>query len=290
MAKGLGLSSTIIKRAKEILGTAAESESDLIEDLNKKRQEAEQAVKDAEILRNRAAEQERVWRAELDRFRKEKRELLSSAKDDFDKKLKEREAELNRAISDLQKKPTLKSAEIVRKRFGEIKRKAPDVPKAEEERKFEPIEDWSTVFPGQQVWVESLGQRGILLSIPDSKGLVEVQVGVVRTRVPAEQVSKVEQGKTPSTGKTTFDIEESAATSLHIRGMRAEDAMSQVESFIDAAVASGHTQVVIVHGHGTGKLRNLVREYLSKSPLVSSHRPGEPNEGGNGVTVVMLAS
>ena len=75
---------------------------------------------------------------------------------------------------------------------------------------------------------------------------------------------------------------------LHLLGKRADEAEWEVNNYLDAAVAAGLTQVRIVHGSGTGTLRNIVRDMLGYHPLVRSFRPGERGEGGNGVTIAQL--
>ena len=288
IARRLGLVDSIIYRAKELLGTRAASETALLADLQKKNQEADKELRDAKILKTRAKEEEQVWRSELERFRKEKQQLLFQAQKEFEEKIKEKEQELHAAITELQKKPTLQEAEVIRRRLGEIKRTAPKAPKIEAPRKFEPISDWETVYSGKQIWVESLGTRATLLSIPDAKGLVEIQIGAIRTRVPMDKISEVTE-TTPKTGAVSIEAEALVETTLNLHGQHIEDAIPALDQFLNRAAAAGHIQVVVVHGHGTGALRNAIREYLTASPLVESYRPGEPHEGGNGVTVIELS-
>jgi DNA mismatch repair protein MutS2 len=73
-----------------------------------------------------------------------------------------------------------------------------------------------------------------------------------------------------------------------VRGLDATDALAQVERFLDRAFRAGDEQALIVHGHGTGTLRQAIRDFLGRSLYVRLFRPGEPHEGGNGVTVVAL--
>jgi DNA mismatch repair protein MutS2 len=73
-----------------------------------------------------------------------------------------------------------------------------------------------------------------------------------------------------------------------VRGMRADEALREVEQFLDRALREGEASALIVHGHGTGALKGALREYLDASPYVGGYRPGESHEGGDGVTVVTL--
>jgi len=76
---------------------------------------------------------------------------------------------------------------------------------------------------------------------------------------------------------------------LHLLGFTVEEGRAAVEAYLDRALSAGREEVRIVHGHGTGRLRDAVRAHLRKHPAVDEARPGAPNEGGNGATVVRLA-
>jgi DNA mismatch repair protein MutS2 len=73
-----------------------------------------------------------------------------------------------------------------------------------------------------------------------------------------------------------------------VRGLRAEDALREVEQFLDRTYRGGEAAALILHGHGTGALKAAIREYLDRSPYVRMYRPGDSSEGGDGVTVVAL--
>ncbi len=73
-----------------------------------------------------------------------------------------------------------------------------------------------------------------------------------------------------------------------VRGMRADEALTEVEQFLDQGMRSGEEAALIIHGHGTGALKQAIRDYLANSPYIRMFRPGESHEGGDGVTVVAL--
>jgi DNA mismatch repair protein MutS2 len=81
---------------------------------------------------------------------------------------------------------------------------------------------------------------------------------------------------------------QSRANTLDLRGMRADDALAELEAFLDRTALEGADAVFVIHGHGTGALRKVVREYLATSPYVARFRPGGAGEGGDGVSVVSL--
>ena len=96
------------------------------------------------------------------------------------------------------------------------------------------------------------------------------------------------RGRFPSSDKDVPQGGDRRTSTCHLLGKRADEALTEVESFLDRAFRQDLPTVVIVHGHGTGRLKRVVRDYLEEAPYVASFRPGERSEGGDGVTVVEL--
>jgi DNA mismatch repair protein MutS2 len=145
---------------------------------------------------------------------------------------------------------------------------------------------------GAQVRHATLGWRGTVEKL--SAGRAEVTSNGKRLRLaPSDLVVESSPGSAPK-GKVTragaaHDVDRApVAAELHLIGQRVEPALDEMDSFLDQAMLSGRGEVRIVHGHGSGRLRDAVRERLRKHPAVVASRPGAPNEGGNGATVVTL--
>jgi DNA mismatch repair protein MutS2 len=153
----------------------------------------------------------------------------------------------------------------------------------------EPVVARERLQVGDAVWVESLQQAGQLLTLDGDEA--EVQVGAFRARVP---VVDLERRPMPSqvtaTERVTVDLSSRPlpGVELNLRGQRVEEALSELDKYLDDAYLAALPYARIVHGKGTGALRDAVREALADHPLVASFRPGELNEGGEGVTVVTL--
>ncbi len=147
--------------------------------------------------------------------------------------------------------------------------------------------------PGRTVWIEGLNQRATILAAPEH-GMVPVQIGVIRTTVPVADVRPATPEPVRRTTATSggADIRMRArsaiASELHIRGLRAEEALGKLETYVDEACLAGLSPFRVVHGVGTGALKRVVWEYLKSHPNVGGfHHPPE-EEGGTGVTVVRL--
>jgi DNA mismatch repair protein MutS2 len=150
--------------------------------------------------------------------------------------------------------------------------------------------------------VHHLGLRRDVTVLELDGDEVLVSAGALKMRVPRGELAGARDEQPPSrfpaadrgraslarASKAAPAALEAPALRVDVRGMRADEAVREVESFLDQAFRNGDTGVLVLHGHGTGALKQAVREYLEDSPYVRMYRPGESHEGGDGVTVVGL--
>ncbi|MGB9879336.1 MAG: Smr/MutS family protein, partial [Anaerolineae bacterium] len=140
---------------------------------------------------------------------------------------------------------------------------------------------------GDTVWISSLNQTGQIIHL--ANGEAEVQVGLFRAKVPVIDLEKRHSAVPPiesSQVHIALAPRPMPSVELNIRGMRVEEALPLLNKYLDDAYLASLPYVRIIHGKGTGTLRKVVREILAEHPLVASFRPGELNEGGEGVTIV----
>ncbi len=147
---------------------------------------------------------------------------------------------------------------------------------------------------GDVLYLEGVEQPGQALSAVDEDGYLDVQLGALRTRVHSAQVEGVGRGDgerpEQSRGWVRYDVEPAEATSrIELRGQTVEEALPAVEQFLDQAYRAGLQWLEVVHGKGTGTLRQVVRERLRRHPLVTKYEEAAPREGGAGVTIVHMA-
>ena len=152
---------------------------------------------------------------------------------------------------------------------------------------------------GDKVLIADSKRNGIVVTPPDNKGICFVQVGIMKTKIDVAKLRLIEkqQENKPKDNKKQSKISTKGVenrmtrrvqSELDIRGYAADDGIYEVDSFLDDAVMSGLTLVTIIHGKGTGILKNAVRNHLKHHPHVKSHRKGVYGEGEDGVTVVEL--
>ena len=155
------------------------------------------------------------------------------------------------------------------------------------------------------VYIPSLDQEAKILGLPDKNGMIQIQAGIVKTKInvsklrPAktkeESSHLIRRSATPSPRgeghniKISVTIKSSDITSeLHLLGLRVDEAINMLDSYIDSALLANLNTIRIVHGKGTGALKKAVHEYLKNNPHIKSYRIGNFGEGDLGVTIAEL--
>ncbi|HJQ97744.1 MAG TPA: Smr/MutS family protein, partial [Candidatus Polarisedimenticolaceae bacterium] len=153
----------------------------------------------------------------------------------------------------------------------------------------------AAIEPGARVRIVSLDREGEVLAIQGER--VEVRMGGVTFTVARGDLAAASEAPPPPPKPPKFapskvradePISASAPLELHLIGKRVDEALPELDKFLDASAREGRTEARVVHGHGTGRLREGVRRHLKGHPLVASFRPGGAGEGGDGATVVTL--
>jgi DNA mismatch repair protein MutS2 len=153
---------------------------------------------------------------------------------------------------------------------------------------------------GAEVWIPSLGGKGKVVEAP-RKGKVRVALGALGTNVDVGQVRILVGAPRPAPAKRRYadaltidpaadatDPAQTRENTCDLRGLRAEEALAEGERFLDQMMREGRQCAFLIHGHGTGVLRTMIRERLGKSRYVARCRPGHAGEGGDGVTVFWI--
>lgn len=149
------------------------------------------------------------------------------------------------------------------------------------------------VTVGMEVMLPSLNQKVTILTLPDNKKEVQVQAGIMKVNVKLKDLRMIDGNSSSKQVKRTQKREmklkvKSVATSVDLRGMDSEEACYVTDKYLDEAYVAGLGEVSIIHGKGTGILRNAINDMLRRHPHVKNYRLGEYGEGGNGVTVAIL--
>lgn len=291
IASRLGLPEVIVQRARGYLTVDQRRAEELLRNLELTQQDAEREREEAHRLRRDAESLKQKYDAEWARLQEKKqaiREKAAEQAQDQLRRIRQEGEEIIRNLREQIKQETNREREQAiqdaRERISGLSKLAPSRPapaagKGAVPRKLE---------PGDTVFIPRFGQDGQVVSIPKPNEAV-VQVGTIRVnlgfadlrRTTAASVQPRETTRLMAMEKTKeFKAE------LDMRGMRAEEALAQLDKYLDDALLSGVSRVYLIHGKGTGVLRAAVTEQLRGDRRVKSFRLGEAGEGGAGVTVV----
>ena len=147
---------------------------------------------------------------------------------------------------------------------------------------------------GEEVKVLSLNENGFIQTLPDKNGNIQVKIGILKVNVSINDIIRIEniidksKEKTSYSKSTFIKSDKMYSNQIDVRGYNTEDAIYEIDKFLDDSFIANLNEVTIVHGKGTGILRNNITDFLKKHKLVKSFSFGKLNEGGDGATVVKL--
>ncbi len=303
IAARLGLDSEVVERARSFLRPEQRELSDLIKQLKEDQFAASSARAEAELERAEVEKLKEKVRREEERLRNKQQEILSRAHEEARELVRTARREAEQLIRALREKmrqedarSALEEAQAVRQKLSDLSGRIEERAAVTEESAFAgDIPD--TLKPGDVVAIPRFHQEGYVISPPGSDGEVLVQVGVLKLHLPLKELrrslkrdkQKEELTVTGSrSGGRTIKEHAQVPPEFDFRGMRVEESLKEIDKYLDAAYLAGINRVSLIHGKGTGALREAVRQYLSKHPFVASYRNGNYYEGGTGVTIVEL--
>ena len=300
ISKRLGLKDYIIEAAKQQIEADKESFEDLLSDLEQKRVVIERD-KD-EIARSKAKIKELEKALErkqskiddqreqiLREAREEAREILQDAKEVADDTI----MTLNKASQGIDVKELEKKRANVRNKIGETNSKLTLKQEKPTKKALKP----EKLKLGDDVKVLSMGLKGIVNSLPDAKGNLFVQCGIIRSKVnisdlelieDAPVISKSKVGQKSNASQIKMSKSYSISSEINLLGKTVDEAIHELDKYLDDAYLAHLPSVRIVHGKGTGALRNAVTSHLRRVKYVDSFRAGEFGEGDAGVTIAVF--
>jgi DNA mismatch repair protein MutS2 len=286
IASRLGLSDYIVGKAKSFMQTSDIRVEDLIAKLEVARREAEVALDEARAEREAAKAlreaMEQKWAKVDEDVEQSRRRALAEAKEILDKAQKEAKRIIDELRS-MKYRANIKDHELVELRKALESAVPTDVQPSRQKARSRPKTD---IPVGSIVRVLSLGQTGeVVESIAGGKEYM-VQLGLLKMKVAASDVEFIQKAVQQETTSFKRSSTPNVKLQLDIRGETVDDAIVQIDKFLDDAVINGLSRVTIIHGKGTGALRDGVRRYLSKHRQVESWAPGGPGDGGDGATIV----
>lgn len=300
IASRLGLNPVIVEKAETIVRPGSLQVDALLDDIKQARQEARETIERAREREREAQLVETDLRYQLANIEEARREVIAETRSLMQQELETAREEIERARRQLAQarqfgggvgahEDFLARAE---KNLAERQQATEDVnldvvvPGPVEERLTGPIE------VGDRVWVANLQASGEVLSVSERAQEADVQIGNFRLKLPMKRLElrqkAVRQEQPAGAAYNSQPVRESPGMEFDMRGERVEEGLEKLDRYLESAYLARLPWVRVIHGKGTGALRDAVRDMLRHHAVVSEHRAGDMGEGGDGVTVVKL--
>ncbi|WP_163143731.1 endonuclease MutS2 [Bacillus sp. 22-7] len=289
ISKRLGLNDQVIETARSYIGTDTNQVENMIASLEESRRQAEADMEEANDFLKSAEKLHKDLQKQMAEFYEQKDAMHEKAAEKAGDIVEKAKAEAEEIIRDLRKMRMEKHAEVKEHELIEAKKRlsdaAPQMSTAK--NKLKPKNTKHVFEAGDEVKVLSFGQKGHLLE-KVSENEWQVQIGILKMKVAEKDLEYIKSPKPVETKPvaTVKGRDFHVSLELDLRGERYENALLRVEKYLDDALLAGYPRVSIIHGKGTGALRQGVQEYLRNHKSVKKIRFGEAGEGGTGVTIV----
>lgn len=293
----LGLSKDVLRIARTYLSEENKDFEDIIASIEDDRSKLDKAIKKANQVRL-------DYEKKLDQFDQEYGKKQQKALDEIEKSKQKAKEIIEQARNEskemlrlAKKNSTTSQATDIDRAHAEITDRYKSASKKYEKQDKEPKNTTSKdiqVKLGETVKVMSMNDLGVVMTEPDNKGDLIVQMGILKFNVNITDIAKTEDDIEKEKSQTSYRKLMREAQSqvvkqeLDLRGMNVDEAIIEIEKYLDQSTLMGLKDVYLIHGKGTGALRSGVTNFLKKSKYVKSYRIGNENEGGAGVTMVTL--
>lgn len=294
IAARLGLNQEIVDRAKQLLDGESQNLNEMIGDLENQRKAAETEYHELRHQLDEATTLHEQLNTAFEEFLKDKDTQLQKAQQQADKLVDKAQAKADKIIADLRQAQLTGSGSSVKEDKLIAARTAlkdlHSTPSAKNDRVLRREKKKQTLRPGDDVQVASYGTVGTLLSKSDDTHW-EVQLGILKMKVPTDELTKVEAPEDKEPKRHIVNVSNrgpAISPTLDLRGKRYEEAMHDLDQYMDEALLANYPTVTIIHGKGTGAIRNGVQEYLKQHRQIKSYKYAPPEAGGDGATIVVF--
>jgi len=287
IAKRLGLKEEIINDAKKMAVTSDDIVRQLVLKLEKKAKQLEEQTLEYERLKEDTYQIKQEYDAKVKKFEKEKQILYKKAQaeaDEFVMTIK------NDALQIIEEAKKLKNDQVKLHEIIDVRHQVNNLDRDIVKEREMQNTDNSNLEVGDDVYIISYDQYGTISRILKDNQY-EVSIGNMSVKLAKKELTKVKTITNQQPKEINFSFRKSKATismTLDLRGKRYEDAKEALDKYIDDLVVVGLKQATIIHGYGTGVIRELVQNFLKNNKNIASYRYGGENEGGFGVTVITL--
>ena len=293
IAQNLGLDSEIVKQARDLTVSSKDSTEIAVEKLQQTQMKLTQTLKESQALKSEYETLKKEYETSLEALKKDKKKTIKIIKDKFDREILSVKAEIKDITDELRREKSEKIARRSYSRVAQTEQKFKEnLAQYDEKQQYKEIV-WDEVKIGDKLILKEHHQPVEVISLPDKNNSLTVQTGNIKIKIKKDKLApydskyiKKENVYKPNS-VNNFELRRiNVSSTLDLRGYKAEEALDELENYLDKASLANLACVTIIHGHGTGVLKSVVRDFLSTSPYVAKYRPGESAEGGDGVCIV----
>ena len=297
----LGIDERIINEAKELVSTENKRFEEVVEALEKSRQELESLKSIVKSEERKSKELTSQLEEQRERLEKEKEKELQAVRNKAMSIIEEVRFQGDLLLEDLEQiRKQKESADFsmkvkgARSRINSAVNSMYDTANPISEKKVDHYVLPRPLKIGDTVLLVDLNQEGTLIRLPDAKNICFVQIGSMKSKTKMENLRLIEKKESkkqpaPKVSKNiSSNFTRKSGMELDIRGMMGDEGVMEVDRFIDSCLMSGISVITIIHGKGTGALRSAVQQFLRRNPHVKTFRDGVYGEGESGVTVAEL--
>ena len=288
IARKYGISEEVIENAKSYISEDNQRVEEMLKSIKEKNDELETMQAQLEATRTELDKQKTTYEEKMVKLENEKNEIIKRAYEEADNYLKNMQAKAKNLIdkinSEESKKEDAKNAQrslnMLRESFITDKKK-----NVKEKKIVTQNVDFAV---GEEVLVKTMNQNGKILKImPNNR--IQVQTGILKLVVSTDDIVKIQKKKT-NKFKNFASLKRTSQVrgEIDLRGMNADEAIAELETYMDRAMLTGYHEIYIIHGKGTMVLRKKIHEYLRTSKYVTEFKDANQNEGGIGCTVATL--
>lgn len=298
ISRKLGLSEELINRASELLERKDIEFEDVIQSIEKDKKRAEEERDEAIMLNISMKKQKEELEKQAARIKEQERDIIQKAKEEARSILKEAKDTAGDVSKELRRLSKIDSLGERNRRFDETKKRLKEAEDKFAERMVRRVNqspvNVDKLKVGDKVRVLTLDQAGEILSLPDSKGDLVVKIGIMKVNINVDDLMflendiKKEDKAKGRYGSLYKSKAQSISVSVNVQGENLDDAVMDVDKYLDDAFMAGLKEVTVIHGRGEGILKEGLRKLFRRHKHVASYRKGGYNEGGDGVTIVTL--
>lgn len=289
IAVRFGMPENVITFARELLGSAGEEFTSLLAELHRKREELAEGAREIARQKDQIVAARREVDAKAASIEIARREAREKGWQEAKELIAANRRQMNELMEEYKREHRGETLEKLRSHQAEL------TVALKPELQQDELIPLTSVKAGDSVFIRSLGHSGSILNVLEKQGKARVRSGRMELDVllsdlcaqPTSQAKKKSERQQASRS-WKLETEESEANELKLIGMRVDEALDLLEPFLNHASLAGLREIRVIHGLGTGRLRDAVREFLARHPLVDSYRAGEAHEGRDGATVVRL--